>query len=412
MANNSIGPDTYAAVVQSAIDAIVQQNTASGIINFALNVFPSAENCTEEYRLAHDGLDENGDILNPNTEPAMDFDIACEAASRYYWSTAPLGTAPGPSDYSVPVVPFVDDVTMDTYTAIHDALNDVGQCGGTPICQSLWWAYDYLQQVDSPNRTYVILATDGAPSCSHTLSPATCETSIASGQEASYPEQCLDDKCSVNAALYLAAKRYRTFVVGVGEEAATFGKVLDAIAYFGGGNGTGCTITGENPYGICEPPAGQDTWFFPAANASTLSAALEDITNSTLTCEFEVPWGEVPDVDPNNPEMPVAKSCDMVKAKAVVDGLVADTDVDTEEDPNLIIYDAGCNEVANYGWRWADEALRGASWNEVKEETNTDNCRTIKLCPRACEKLQVHNGEREWQSVAASFGCAPVVAIE
>ena len=89
-----------------------------------------------------------------------------------------------------------------------------------------------------------------------------------------------------------------------------------------------------------------------------------------------------------------------------------DTDVDTEEDPNLIIYDAGCNEVANYGWRWADEALRGASWNEVKEETNTDNCRTIKLCPRACEKLQVHNGEREWQSVAASFGCAPVVAIE
>ncbi|MBN2804705.1 MAG: VWA domain-containing protein [Deltaproteobacteria bacterium] len=410
--------DTYATVVQEAIDAIVQQNTQSGIINFALNVFPSAENCTNVYRLSHDGFDTDG---NPDpTEPSMDLNTACEATSNFLWPTAPIGTAPVASAYNDPNVEFSDSVTMDTYTAISDALKNVGQCGGTPICQSLWWAYEYLQSVNSDNATYILLATDGAPSCSHSLNPSTCKTSLVGSSQPTYSEQCLDDFCSINASFYLAAKQYKLFVVGVGDEAKEFEAVLDAMAYFGGGNGNVCKKDATNPYEICPTPASDADghWYFPAANANDLSAALEDITNTALSCEFEVPWDNVPDYNPDDTEKPVAKKCDMVKAKAVVSSWFADTDtsVDTETDtadPNEIRYDPSCKEEnGHYGWRWADDTLIGQPWSVVEAEKDIANCTKIKLCPKACENLQVHDGKRIWESVGASFGCQPTVSID
>jgi hypothetical protein len=108
----------------------------------------------------------------------------------------------------------------------------------------------------------------------------------------------------------------------------------------------------------------------------------------------------------------------MVKAKAVVSSWFEDTDttVDTEtdtEDPNEIRYDPSCKEEnGHFGWRWADDALIGQPWSVVEDEKDITNCTKIKLCPKACENLQVHDGKRIWDSVGASFGCQPIVSID
>ncbi|NLN61660.1 MAG: hypothetical protein GX146_02105 [Myxococcales bacterium] len=373
---------SFADVVQEAIDDIVKQNTTSGIINFALNVFPDADKCTAEFATQNDEAQQKAD---PN------FEIRCAAASDY---TAMAGEVP-----FAPTVPFSNEVTMDTYQAISQALDDVGLCGGTPICLTLKWAGAYLTELKEAGlltgKTYVLLATDGAPSCSFALNPDTCVSTVGDGQ-ALHSVQCLDDMCSANAAFYLAAKGFPMFLVGVGDEVEEFKQTMDMLAFYGAGP-TLDEVPAGDPYDI--PNKGEH--FFQASSPEALSTALEDVTNSALSCVFDVDWAGVPDIDPVL-EAPVFKGCDKVN----IYGVPADEDAE-----NIPIgFAVDCDTIGDeFGWNWAD-LPQGTTWRHVRTiGDNVDRCTQVRLCPKACEQLKVQGGVKAWDTVTAKFGCNPII---
>jgi hypothetical protein len=370
----SIGDKTYAEVVQKALTSIVEQNTNAKTINFALNVFPSAQECTAEY----------GD------EEAEERDISCHPASRFIDEDSP---------FDDPVVPFAPQITEETYLSINETLETMGQCGGTPICKSLEWARIYLDGLSLDLPTYVLLATDGAPNCNTIGDPRTCQSSIEPDIDVPFSEMCLDDQCTVNETMKLASSGFKTFVIGVGDEVQQFANLLDAVAFWGGGY-----PGGEGLYTFPKPQDA-DNWFYPAQNATELNSALENIVNSTLSCEFEIPWEEVPSKNPDDGK-PVNKACSQVRIKGEIEGDVID-----------LIYDHNCEEpeiedVQHYGWHWADDELMGKPYSEIEKEEDTSNCNKIKLCPKACENLKTVNGQRQWDSVSAGFGCQSVIIIK
>jgi hypothetical protein len=272
----------------------------------------------------------------------------------------------------------------------------------------LKWARTWLDANAPEGDTYVLLATDGAPSCNPDAVAATCRSALADNGDAdtdpqpvSYPVQCLDDLCSFNAAYLLAASGYRMYVIGVGDEAAAFGPTMDAMAYYGGMDGS--STLPDDPYDIPAP----GTHYFPADNAAAVSAALEDVTNSALSCVFTVDWDGVPSVDPVS-GVPVAKNCSRVNVSGILSDM-ADTDTSDTDNRVLINYAVDCADEGNLpAWTWAD--LPGASWDDVVSVgADVSKCRKIRLCPEACDALMVHGGVKQWDDATARFGCNPVV---
>lgn len=370
--------ESYADVVQAAIDAIVQQHTNSGIINFALNVFPSPAMCDIEYG-NKEAADQSAAIL-------------CQAASQYTTESNP---------FNEPEVPFDETITMDTYSAIQKVLDEVGNCGGTPISKSLQWARNYLNSLDLENDTYILLATDGAPGC-NLNAELPCESSTPNAT-AEAPAQCLDDMDSIHAVFDLAKDGYKTFVVGVGEDIAAFADIMNVIAYTGGGH-----LKEDQPslYEIEDPPEGKENWYYPAADSETLNNALEEVTNEAISCVYEVDWESIPKVDPNT-NLNVIKSCSQMRVFGVP--------IDDEEKIELT-YMQNCNdedpesenERQQMGWTW--EELEGKSWDSVEEiGSDTSQCIRVKLCENACAKLKTIEGVKEWDAVSASFGCQPII---
>jgi hypothetical protein len=378
MLDATIGDKTYADVVGEALDEVVRINTASGIINFALNVFPSVEPCSVQYWTEH---------LPPN-DVYRDLNVDCSAASAY------TGTGVAAD----PTVPFSEEISADTYDRISSALKTVGQCGGTPICNTLKWARTYLDQLKNDGKltrpTYVLLATDGAPNCNKTLNPDTCQSGIPGIDQLDFGEQCLDDTCANNAALGLSLSGYPTFIIGVGEEAGSFADVLNTIAYWGGGHNK----TAASP--------ADGTWYYQANNAASLTAALENVTNAGVSCEYEIDWSTI---DPWVEELgrTVALECRLVK----IQGVPADGDSDSRQET---VYAPDCSEGDGaFGWRWGDAALKNASWVEVAEvRDDVSKCKKVQLCPKACNALKVVNGVKQWSGISASFGCEPQIGVD
>ena len=373
--------EKYADVVQNAIDTIVQQHTSSGIVNFALNVFPSNAVCDAEYG-----------ALDPTLQSS---DVTCQGAGQYEDANSPV---------NVPLVPFgeTETVSMDTYSYIHQALEVVGTCGGTPIQKSLRWAKAYLESLDLQNPTYVLLATDGAPGCNSNLNPDTC-VSASVGLEATAAEMCLDDADSAKAIYELGSAGFTTFVVGVGETVAAFGDTMDVLAYYGAHEIVG------TPESISDIPAAPDggTWYYPANDAASLNAALEEITNDTISCVYDVDWASIPD---KNGSDTVIKSCTQARIFGVAESTGEKVELTwmrscDAEDPSAP------DPHVHLGWTW--EELEGKSWDEIQAvESNTASCRRVKLCNNSCEKLKVQEGLKEWSGISASFGCQPFVVIE
>ena len=369
----------YADVVQEAIDGIVQQHTNAGIINFALNVFPAPDECDAEY----------GDL------PAAQHDsfIDCQAASQF---------EDAESEYNDPIVPFADTISMDTYALIVDALETVGACGGTPMSKSLQWAKVYLESQALADDTYVILATDGAPGCNFDLE-LPCE-SMAVGLDAVASEMCLDDSATAEAVYELSAAGFTTFVIGVGESVASFADTMNAIAYWG-------THEAEGDVDYLDIPEAPDggNWYYPAGDASTLNTALEEITNSAISCVFDVDWANIPEEFGEN--QAVVKSCSQTRIFATPPGDGAEKveltwmkDCSTE-DPDA------SDALLRFGWTWAE--MEGTDWNAIKElGDDVSGCIGVKLCDNACAQLQTHQGVQEWEVVSASFGCQPLVVVE
>ena len=371
---------TYAEMVKNAINAIVDQHTSAGNINFALNVFPSPEQCDAEYHA--------DDVV-------LDSQILCEAASQF---TSPEAA------YQAPLVPFSDNITAATTIQIADVLENVGNCGGTPIAKSLEWARVYLDSLSLENDTYVLLATDGAPGCNYELDLSTCE-SASLGYEPRAPEMCLDAEESARAVYNLAVAGYKTFVLGVGKDVEAFHDVTNSIAYWG------TNIPDSEPtdfMDIPDPPAGEN-WYYPAGDPQTVSAALADLTYETISCEFEVDWAGVPSFDTASQQI-VLKSCAQTRVFGAIQGSGEEVEITYMESCDDEVPESD-NTKLRIGWTWKEH--EGTPWESIVSlGDDTSSCGTIKLCTNACSKLKTSAGIPTWSGISASFGCRPALVIE
>jgi hypothetical protein len=145
-------------------------------------------------------------------------------------------------------------------TAVVAALNDTAnlatqpQGNGTPTGDAVTAAFDYLRTLTSTNPKYILLATDGAPSCAGTseggdAARAYAYTHVMSASAATPP-------------IY-------TFVVGVATNSSSETSTLNMLADAGG-----------------RPRAGLLTHFYLGNSTTELTAALAQITGQAATCTF------------------------------------------------------------------------------------------------------------------------------
>ena len=126
-----------------------------------------------------------------------------------------------------------------------------GNMGGTPTDIVMTKATTYLMGLPSKNPKYIVLATDGQPTC-------------AAGVSADLP---VAGPAAVNAIKAAAAAGFKTYVVGIAIEGslATLNEMADA-----GG----------------VPRMDPANRFYPVANRADLTAALNVITGQVSNCVF------------------------------------------------------------------------------------------------------------------------------
>ena len=134
--------------------------------------------------------------------------------------------------------------------AIDGAGPPMGTLGnGTPTTLTMNAAVAYLKGLASPERKYIVLATDGAPTC--------LEGNGAARDEAR----------AIAAVAAAAAAGFKTFVIGISTAAADV-DVLDQMADAGGAARPGATR------------------YYPAGSPAELMSALDAITSALVPCEF------------------------------------------------------------------------------------------------------------------------------
>jgi hypothetical protein len=157
-------------------------------------------------------------------------------------------------------------------TAVVGALNDPAnqatkpQGNGTPTGDAVTAAFNYLRSLTSTNPKYILLATDGAPSCAGTTEGSDAARTHAYAQ--------------VMAAASASPPIY-TFVVGVATNSNSETTTLNMLADAGG-----------------RPRGGLLTHFYLGNSSTELTAALAQITGQAATCTF--PLNPPPPV-PNDP---------------------------------------------------------------------------------------------------------------
>jgi hypothetical protein len=138
---------------------------------------------------------------------------------------------------------------------------------GTPTSAAIDVAVNYLQSLADGNPKYILLATDGAPTCSGTVGSLSKNTTKAR----------TDAVASVAAA---AMAGIHTFVIGVATTSSNDIATLNGLAVAG-----------------LEPRADPTTRFYLASSQADLATALETITGQISSCLF--PLNPVPP-DPTN----------------------------------------------------------------------------------------------------------------
>lgn len=165
--------------------------------------------------------------------------------------------------------------------------------GGTPTSASLHAVLPIVQKL--PGKTFVILATDGAPNCNEraTCSFDKCMPNIEDVPGCpkegpfncceppdGFHENCLDSAASVSAASALASAGIPVFVIGLPGTAA-YASVLDELAVAGG------TATGATTPKYFAVDA--------ASEAAMLTALKKVAAKIVATCEFKL---KEPPADP------------------------------------------------------------------------------------------------------------------
>jgi von Willebrand factor type A domain len=154
------------------------------------------------------------------------------------------------------VVPIAPMNAAAVVGALNDTTNPATQPqgNGTPTGDAITAAFNYLKTLTTTNPKYILLATDGAPSCAGT----TKDSSTAR----TYAYTHVMDAASASPPIY-------TFVVGVATNSSSETSTLNMLADAGG-----------------RPRPGLLTHFYLGNTTSELTAALAQITGQAATCTF------------------------------------------------------------------------------------------------------------------------------
>lgn len=281
-----------------------------------------------------DYLDENG---MPVTTPKWDIMLpallqiipATDAMVNWGMKTFPEGgTATGDACLAESVTDRIDvPVAEANAQAVVDAINAETDDGdGTPTGDAIRQVVNYMKTIDDTNPKYILLATDGEPSCVN-VGPG----DGSEGQEAARPY-------AVAAIEEAVAAGIPVFVMGVGTNKDTAVATLDDMA-----------VAGARPAPSANPRANA---FYLGNSTEQLTAALEAIAIDVKTCVF--PLRTKPD-DPAN----IAVNADGEKVPA------DDTQVE--------------------GWSYADPMKTVVeiygSWCEKVKVSGSDTVQIIYGCP-------------------------------
>jgi len=143
---------------------------------------------------------------------------------------------------------------LNTATAIATAIAGTQPATGTPTTNAETSAASYLQSLTDPNPKFILLATDGKPTCNGGSNTAD------------------DSPAAIAAVGAVAAMGLNTFVVGIATTGmGTADATLNTMADMGG-----------------EPQAGT-THYYPVASTAELVTAIEKIQAiAALTCSYDL----------------------------------------------------------------------------------------------------------------------------
>lgn len=147
-----------------------------------------------------------------------------------------------------------------------EIMNTTPEGNGTPTGDAIRAAVTYLKTLTDPNPKYILLATDGEPSCANQVEDA---------KEAR--------RDAVQAVTDAASSGFKTFVVGVATTKDTATQALNDMA-----------VAGQMPRASTDSTA---TKYYLASTKDELVHALEDITGQAASCAFQLS-GSPP--DPSN----------------------------------------------------------------------------------------------------------------
>lgn len=188
----------------------------------------------------------------------MDMTTALNASVSATSASVNYGLKFFPEDASCGVTDQVSvPIGANNAAAINGAIAKTQPGGQTPTASALTSAGRYLMSLDRPNPRFVLLATDGVPSCDPNAETA-----------------------SVTAAGNLFSAGIPVYVIGI----ATAGRsdtTLNAMATAGG-----------------KPRSGTPA-YYPVETAADLGAALTAIGGQLASCSFTVKKPDPP-LDPNN----------------------------------------------------------------------------------------------------------------
>ncbi len=172
-----------------------------------------------------------------------------EGQIRFGWMQFPSDSRCGPGQVSVPC-------GDNTANQIRTRINLLSANGGTPTGESLQAANDYQGLHDESRNNFVVLLTDGMPTCPN-------------GGGSDVTQQDMD--LALQAVQDLHAAGIDTFVIGLGEDLNnTNPDLLNQMAEAGG-----------------RPRSGPDK-YYKANSLSDLQEALQDISGMVIGCNLSL----------------------------------------------------------------------------------------------------------------------------
>lgn len=191
--------------------------------------------------------------------------------------------------------------------AVTDAVTaTTPQGNGTPTGDAINSAVTYLKTLTDPNPKFILLATDGEPSCNGTSKDSTGARTQA-----------------VSAVTAANTAGFKTFVVGVATTKATATQALNDMA-----------VAGGMPRADSNPLA---TKYYLASTKDELVTALDTITGQVASCTFDL---TAPPPDPTNIAVHVGGG------RAPQDTTKANGwDYTTPDDMQIQVYGSYCDQI-------------------------------------------------------------------